>query len=95
MIGALAYCKVEVENQAKFEAMMRDFIRQIRHQEGCIYYDFGKVLGKETEYIIVQKWATYQDLEAHLESPDFTNKAMKLVVLSDDFLAMDIFQILC
>lgn len=93
MVGALAHCKVAVENQAQFEAMMRDFIRHVRHQEGCLDYHFAKLTGKDMEYIILQKWTTFHALEAHLSSAEFTQKAMKLVALSDGFLATEVFQI--
>ncbi len=94
MLGALAHCNVPVKNQEKFETLMSDFIRYARRQNGCIYYDFGKVAGKETEYVIIQKWATQADFDAYLEDPTFGSRAMKLITLSENFLGMDIFDII-
>lgn len=94
MIGAVSDCSVPLENQAEFEKLMSDFIRYTRRQPGCIYYDFGRVAGNSTQYIVVQKWATEADLENYLADPEFRLKVMKIIKLAKDLLAVEMFNLL-
>ena len=94
MIGAVSDCSVPLENQAEFEKLMSDFIRYTRRQPGCIYYDFGRVTGNSTQYIVVQKWATEADLENYLADPEFRLKVMKIIKLAKDLLAVETFNLL-
>lgn len=94
MLGTLVNCNVLPENQEKFEQLMRELARYSRQQYGCIYYDFGKISGSDTQYIVVQKWATVADLEAYMSNPIFSSKAMQLIALSENVLNTEVFDLI-
>lgn len=94
MLGALVNCNVLHPNQAKFEQLMHDLVRYSRKQSGCIYYDFGRIHGSDTQYVLVQKWATPDDLEAYMSDPIFGNKAMQIIALAENSLNTETFSLL-
>ncbi len=94
MIAVYASCIVLPENQAAFEQVAREFIRESRTHTGCLSYNCGKVAGKVTEYAFVEKWASRADLDAHLAHDFLTHNAPRLLALTANGLAMDVVELL-
>ena len=41
----------------------------VLNEKGCIEYRLSKVLGNEVEFVITERWASANDLEAHDKMP--------------------------
>lgn len=78
-IGVFASCEVKPEKVAEFKALVQQFLFESRKHSGCISYDCGKILDSENSYAFVEKWASKEELDAHLAHPFFVENAPDLV----------------
>jgi quinol monooxygenase YgiN len=63
MITLIAHIRVRRENAAAFEALMTEVCDKVRqHEPGVPYYGFGRSLGDEETFVVVE---VYRDVEAH------------------------------
>ena len=55
---------------AEFEAAAGPALAQVKAEDkGCEMYDLFKSVDDETRYVMVESWATAEDLEAHMTTP--------------------------
>ena len=77
-IGVFASCEVKPEKIAEFKALVQQFLFESRKHSGCISYDF------------VEKWASKEELDAHLAHPFFVENAPDLVACTQTGLNIQI-----
>lgn len=83
MIGVYASFTVKEGKEQEVEALISQFEQESRTHVGCISYQCGKVSGSERDYAFIERWASQQDLDAHLAHPFFVENAPTLVALTD------------
>ena len=57
--------KIKEEKQEQFLAAFRKMADKTREEKGCIYYDLHKDTKDSLTYILLESWATQEDLDAH------------------------------
>ena len=65
----------------------------VRNEKGCLQYDLKEVQDKENEFVLIERWASEEDLSAHdmtphmIEadklSPIFRAKSATVIKLTD------------
>jgi quinol monooxygenase YgiN len=61
--------RVEAGRQDDFDLFIMGFAADVQRQEpGCLWYAAHRVLGSELDYIIVMRFRTWADYEAHGDS---------------------------
>ncbi|GGH64642.1 putative quinol monooxygenase [Rothia aerolata] len=68
MIGVYAVIPVKPEYAQAWESIAQRLVQDtVAHDEGCVFYDFGKrVDGPEGEYAFLERWMTREALDAHM-----------------------------
>ena len=51
---------------------LQSLTESIRHQPGCLQYQFYAEIGDENALFVVEEWRTRADLDAHILSRDFS-----------------------
>ena len=57
--------KIKEEKQELFLAAFRKMADETRKEKGCIYYDLHKDTKDSLTYILLESWATQEDLDTH------------------------------
>lgn len=61
---------IKAGEAAAFEAAAAPALAQVRAEDkGCEMYDLFKSVDDDTRYVMVESWATAEDLEAHKTTP--------------------------
>lgn len=72
MIGVTAKLTILDGKQADFEEAVRNLMTQVRANEPeCSLYQFCKTKGSDTEYVVMEVYATEAALAAHGASDHF------------------------
>ncbi|XXQ68817.1 putative quinol monooxygenase [Neisseriaceae bacterium B1] len=94
MIVVYAHCHVLPENQAEFEVLARRFVTESRRHQGCVHYDCARHTEQQNTYAFVEKWASLDDLNAHLSSDFFQANGATLVGFTADGLKIETLTVL-
>lgn len=79
MIGVVATLTIQDGKQAEFEAAMGALIAQVRAQEpGCTLYALTRKKGSTTTYVMMERYASQADLDAHGKTAYFQAAMPKL-----------------
>ena len=57
--------KIKEEKQEQFLAAFRKMADETRKEKGCIYYDLHQDAKDSLTYVLLESWATQEDLDAH------------------------------
>lgn len=68
MIYVVATTQVKPENRDAYVAGARDCIAETQKEKGCIYYDSHVSVNDPNRFVVVERWATREDLAAHARS---------------------------
>ena len=52
-----------------YEVFSTGLIEQIRHEEGCLCYNYFCSVEEENELLLVEKWASMEHQQFHMEQP--------------------------
>ncbi|MGT2907468.1 putative quinol monooxygenase [Streptococcus dentiloxodontae] len=74
-VGCYTLCHVDPSKTSEFEAVARKFVTESHTHQGCLHYDFGKVVDSENDYAFVEKWGNHDDFNAHINHPFFLANA--------------------
>lgn len=90
MITVIVRMKIRNDCKKSFINLVRDFRKNVLSEPGCLGYDYhkamknisfaGKTIG-ENEIMLIERWATEEDLIAHSKTPHvirFTKDAAEL-----------------
>jgi quinol monooxygenase YgiN len=69
------------------ELIKSGVVDTIRNEEGCIYYDYYLSFQDENIIILLENWASRENLEAHLAQPHMnTVRALKEIYVENSTL---------
>lgn len=75
--------KIKEGKGAEFEEAVGAAATQVKAEDkGCEEYDLFKCVDSETEYALIESWASQEDIDAHGKSPGMA-KMMKIGPLMD------------
>jgi quinol monooxygenase YgiN len=59
------------EKLKELSQSIQSIIEQVRKENGCLYLGFYQSYEDKNEFLLVEKWASQEDSEAHLQSDYF------------------------
>lgn len=69
-VVVVATFKVKPGQEGEGEAVLRRVIEQTHaHEPGCVLYALHRAVDDSTRFVVVEKWESQQDLDAHFEQP--------------------------
>lgn len=80
---------VPEENQNQWLEMAREITEHTRKENGCMHYNYVRCRESKTRFAIIEKWATYEDLQTHMETPHFKDLVPRMGAISEN-LSLDI-----
>lgn len=86
MLKVIAHIEVAPEFLEEVIDIQLDAVKVTRMEHGCIEYSLFQQIDTPNRLTFVETWATYDDLEAHMDTPYMTEKGRKLAgkILSKD-----------
>ena len=69
MIYVIATTRVKPEGRDAFIAGAKDCIAATRQEQGCISYENHTSIHDPNQFVVVERWASREDLNAHGRSP--------------------------
>ena len=63
--------KVRPEKHKELSQTLVSIVEQVRKQSGCLHSGFYQSGESETDFLMVEEWATQQDSDDHLQSDIF------------------------
>ena len=82
MIGVVARLLVLDGEQKAFEAAMQELAAEVRAAEpGCLLYEVYKKEGSDIEYVVLERYASREAMEAHAQSAHFQRMMPRLAPL--------------
>jgi quinol monooxygenase YgiN len=67
VVAATFKVKDGVEEQA--EAIIREVVRETHAEEGCITYALHRGLDDPGRFVLLERWRSREDLDAHFQQP--------------------------
>ena len=80
---------VPEENQSQWIEMAKEITEHTRREKGCMHYHYTRCRESTTRFAIIEKWATYEDLQIHMETPHFKDLVPRMGKISEN-LSLDI-----
>ena len=75
-IGLTVKFEIKPGTNAQFEAGFQKAAAAVKAQDkGCEMYDLFKSIDSPTRYVMVERWATQELLDAHMKSPTMAGMA--------------------
>ena len=75
-IGITVKFEIKPGTNEQFESGFQKAAAAVKAQdEGCEMYDLYKSVDSPTSYVMVERWATQELLEAHMKSPTMAGMA--------------------
>ena len=72
MIGVTAKLPIQDGKQAEFEQVFKDLMAKVNDNEpGCTMYQLYKVKGSDTDYVVMETYASQEALDAHGQTDYF------------------------
>lgn len=75
----------------QLEAAFAPAIAATRKEKGCLAYDLGRSAKSPDAYVLYERWASLDDLKAHLEAKHIAELLPKLGELSAAPAALDLY----
>lgn len=94
MINVVASMKVCERNLEKLMVPLKELVSKTVVEDGCVSYKFGKVIGAEDDYAIIETWESQSALDVHLASEHFTRIIPQVEELIDGDLDIKVFEVL-
>jgi quinol monooxygenase YgiN len=63
---------VRPEKRKELAQTLYSIVGQVRKEGGCLQANFYQDVENETEFIVVEEWASEKELDDHLQSDIFT-----------------------
>lgn len=72
MIGVTAKMPIKDGKQADFEKTMKELAEKVKANEpGCTMYQLYKTKGSDTEYVMMETYASQEAVDAHMTTDYF------------------------
>lgn len=72
MVIVLIRIKVRPEKRKELSQTLFSIIEQVRKESGCLHAGFYQDIDNETDFLVVEEWATQEYANDHLRSDIFT-----------------------
>ena len=72
MVIIFVRLKVRPEKRKELSQTLHSIVKQVRKESGCLHAGFYQDVDDETEFLVVEEWATQKDADDHLQSNIFT-----------------------
>lgn len=69
MIYVVATTKVKPESRDAYVAGAKACVAETQAEKGCISYDFHSSVNDPNLFVVVERWASREDLNAHARAP--------------------------
>ena len=83
MIKVVAQFFIREDETDKALALARELVQATRPERGCVQYDICQNLENPTHIAFIEEWESQEDLDAHFQTPHFTNLLPKLQAITD------------
>jgi quinol monooxygenase YgiN len=78
-IGIVATLKVKPGKETEFEGVFRDLQGQVaKNEPGCLLYEVFKSRNQPSTYVVMEKYKSQADLDAHRATPHMAAAGPKL-----------------
>jgi len=78
-IGIIATLKIKPGKETEFEGVFRDLQGQVAaHEPGCLLYEVFKSRSQPSTYVVMEKYKSQADLDAHRGTPHMAAAGPKL-----------------
>ena len=67
--------KVKPGREAEAEEVLREVTRETHGEEGCLLYALHRGLDDPSRFVILERWRSRADLDAHFQQPYMTKLA--------------------
>lgn len=67
--------KVRPGREAEAEEVLREVTRATHEEEGCLLYALHRGLDEPGRFVLLERWRSRADLDAHLQTPHVTRLA--------------------
>jgi quinol monooxygenase YgiN len=78
-IGIIATLKIKPGKETEFEGVFRDLQDLVaKHEPGCLLYEVFKSRSQASTYVVMEKYKSQADLDAHRGTPHMAAAGPKL-----------------
>jgi quinol monooxygenase YgiN len=64
--------RVQPEKRKELSQTLHSIVEQVRKESGCLHAGFYQKVENETDFLVIEEWATQKDSDDHLQSDIFT-----------------------
>ena len=82
-VVVVATFKVKPGKEEEAERMLRAVIAPTHAEEGCLTYAFHRGLDDPTQFAMVERWASREALDAHLQTPHVAQLSSAVDLLAE------------
>ena len=72
MVITFVRMSVRPEKRKELSQTLLSIVEQVRKESGCLHAGFYENVDNETDFLVVEEWATQKDSDDHLRSDIFT-----------------------
>ena len=72
MVIVFVRIKMRPEKRKELTQTLHSIVEQVRKERGCLQAGFYHNVDNETDFLVVEEWATQKDSDDHLQSDIFT-----------------------
>jgi len=72
MVIIFVRINVRPEKRKELSQTLQSIMGQVRKESGCLHSGFYQDVENETEFLVLEEWATQKDSDDHLRSDIFT-----------------------
>ena len=92
MIKVIAQFNLKAGNAEKAKMLCADLVKATREEKGCIQYDLLQDKNDENIMVILENWASQEDLDEHYLSDHFLDIVPKLADLCVELPKVNMFE---
>ena len=75
--------KVKDGSEGEAEAALREVARETHKEEGCLLYALHRGLDDPGRFVLIERWRSRADLDAHLQQPYIGRLASAVDLLAE------------
>jgi quinol monooxygenase YgiN len=82
MIKVVAQFFIKNEEVEKALSLARELVLETRKETGCVSYELCQSLKQDSHITFIEEWENQAVLDAHFQTPHFTDLVPKLLALT-------------
>jgi len=84
MIKVVAQFFFKAAEVEKALVLAKELVVETRKEQGCISYELCQNKDKANHVVVIEEWESQAILDAHMETPHFTDLVPKLQALTEE-----------